>query len=733
MERKAVSNDAGIHSEIAKGYESLAKLEQDGTHTLSVLVSGAYCAACIYKIESSVKASPSVTHARLNFSTGQLSITWNGMPEAANDFVAKVENLGYGVRPYDYAKEQEQMEGEERFLLLCLGVAGFAMGNIMLVSVGLWTTSAETMGVITRDFMHWISAFIAIPTVLFSGRPFFRSAYAALKHGHTNMDVPISVGLILAGCMSLFETINHGEHAYFDSAVMLIFFLLIGRYFDFRARKRARSSATDLLSSLSGFATVIEDGKARHVLIRDLEEGQVVHVTAGEKFPADGVITEGASDVDVSIVTGETIPASVSLNTHVYAGTVNLSAPVTMRVMKTSEDSLLADIVRLMEKAGQGQARYVRLADKVARLYTPVVHTLAAIAFVVWFFFIGVPWQQALMIAITVLIITCPCALGLAVPIVQVLATDKLMRKGILVKSGDAIERLSAIDRILMDKTGTLTLGKPVLVQSPSGEDLRLAASLAVYSRHPLSLALTKSYDGALLPLENVKEYFGCGMEGWIGGKRIRLGSRSWCGNHAAPIADGLELWLEKDGAENILFSFEDRLRSDSAETLQKFGKVGLEPVLLSGDRAIIVEKTAHDCGIKAYYGEQSPTQKFRFMETLKAQGRRVLMVGDGLNDAPTLAAANISMAPGTAISIAQNAADIVFMGDRFEPVYEAYITARLTQKIVKQNFALAVAYNVIAIPVAALGLLTPLVAALAMSGSSLVVIVNSFRVRRST
>lgn len=730
MGPQAVPNIADNHSEIEKGYESLVKSHPDGKNSLSVLVTGAYCAACIHKIERLLLHEKTVTHARLNFSTGHLSVEWDGPPALANHYVQKIENIGYGVRPYNISQIKEKNDEEQRFLLMCLGVSGFAAGNIMLLSVGLWTTSAETMGMATRDFMHWVSALIAIPTIIFSGRPFFRSALSALKSGHTNMDVPISVGLILTGAMSLFETISHGEHAYFDSAVMLIFFLLIGRYFDFQARKKAQNSASELLQSYSGFATVIENGIARHVLISDIREGQVLRIAAGEKFPVDGRILEGASDVDVSLVTGETVPVTVKPYTAVFSGTINLSAPVRMMASKPAEDSLLADIARLMEKAEQGHARYVRIADRAASLYTPVVHILALGTFLAWWGLIGLAWQESLMIAITVLIITCPCALGLAVPVVQVLATGRLMRQGILVKSGDALERLADIDTILMDKTGTLTLGKPVLIKFGSKDDLRLAASLASHSKHPLSLAIVSAYDGDLIPVEGLQEYPGQGLQASIDGKTIRLGSRRWCGRMDAENFAHLELWLHMDGALPVPFVFSDQLRSDSVDTVRNFHKSGLYPVLLSGDRDIVVENIAHECLIETYRSECSPQAKFSYMEDLQKNGHKVLMIGDGLNDAPTLAGADVSIAPGTAISLSQNAADIVFMGERLNPVYEAYVTAKKSQALVRQNFALAVLYNLIAIPVAALGFLTPFLAALAMSGSSLIVIGNSIRVR---
>ncbi|HPF78050.1 MAG TPA: heavy metal translocating P-type ATPase, partial [Alphaproteobacteria bacterium] len=508
--------------EVEAGYESLAHPTTDGQYELSVLVSGVHCAGCIQKIESSLLSQADIRNARLNFSTNRLNFAWEGKPEQANDYVKVVKNLGYGVKPYDNTAAQNEVQTEERFLLLCLGIAGFAMGNIMLLSFGLWITNSQTMGFATRELMHWIQALIALPTILFAGRPFFRSALGALSKGHTNMDVPISLALVLAGGMSVFEMIRQGDHVYFDSAVMLMFFLLIGRYLDFRARKQARSGATDLLSTLSGFATVIEGNKQRKVLIRDLTENMQVRVAVGEKFPVDGKVLDGESEIDTSLITGETVPREIKRGEEVFAGTINLSAPVIISVSKAAEDSLLADIVRLMEQAGQGQAAYVRIADKAAKLYTPVVHSFAALAFLGWILLGGLIWQDALIIAITVLIITCPCALGLAVPVVQVLATGQLMKKNILVKSGDALERLSSIDTILFDKTGTLTLGHPVLQNGYDEQSIALAASLASHSNHPLSKALAEAYTGNLLDISQVEEISGKGIQAVYQDKTIR-------------------------------------------------------------------------------------------------------------------------------------------------------------------------------------------------------------------
>ena len=735
MERAAISDTALLHEQEVEpcdesGYESLVNKTPEGNKSLTILVDGVTCALCIQAIENGLSKEADVSKVHLNFGARRLHIEWDGEGRRANDFVRIVEKLGYGIRPYDEQSAQESTRAEERFLLLCLGVAGFAMGNVMLLSVGVWSTSAETMGMATRDFLHLISAMIALPAVMFSGRPFFKSAFAALKGGRTNMDVPISLALILSCGASLLEIVHHGEHVYFDSAIMLTFFLLIGRYLDFKARDHARSSAHDLLKSFQGFASVIEGTQIRRLLIRDLKEGMMVRVAVGEKFPVDGVVHEGKGSIDTALVTGETMPRDIHVGDNVYAGTVNLSAPLVMEVTQAADHSLLSDIAALMDQAGQSSAAYVRLADKAAQLYTPVVHSMALLTFLGWIFMGQAEWQDALLTAITVLIITCPCALGLAVPVVQVLATGKLMKRGVFVKSGDALERLATIDTAIFDKTGTLTVGIPALVGEYNPEHLKQAASLAVHSAHPLSKALVATYSGDLYEIKNIKEHKGQGLSAVYGGHNIQIGSRSFCGNLDAAPTDSPEIWL-RDGDKNpVQFCFEDKLREDAGEVAQQMKQNDISLTVLSGDREIVVQKMAAQVGIQNVYGEQNPVDKFRFVEGLQAGEHKVLMVGDGLNDAPVLAQADISIAPGTAIDLAQNAADIVFMGDKFAPVYETYRTARKTCILIQQNFALAVLYNLIAIPLAVMGFVTPFIAALAMSGSSLLVIANSFRLK---
>jgi len=712
-------------------YASLARPIDHETHQLELIVEGMHCAACVRLIENALAANDDVLSARVNMTTERLTFSWHGTPERGAALAGQIIKLGYKLHDPGDNPAGDIAQNTEKQLLKAIAVAGFAAGNLMLLSIGLWSSTGETMGFATRDFFHWVSALIALPTVIYSGRPFFGSAYAALKERHTNMDVPISLAVILASLMSVSEAYRHGEYVYFDSAVMLLFFLLIGRYLDARAKGKARESASRLLSKLAGSATVITDDGVNRVPIKDLKAGMRLLVAAGENIPADGTILKGETDVDLSLISGETMPNHAGVGSSTLAGTLNLTAPIEIGVTKASEQSLLSEIVRMMETAEQGAAKYVRLADRAASLYTPVVHILSAATFIGWLAW-GMPWQVSLLNAVTVLIITCPCALGLAVPVVQVLASGKLLKNGILLKSGDALERIAGVDTIVFDKTGTLTIGRPRLEGgSYQPEDLKLAASMAVHSRHPLSVALTQSYNDALIKLD-IQEHPGKGLSAIVDGKNIKLGSRSWCGRESADDHDtaALELWLSVDGNSLAQFKFADALRPDAAAVINAMNDKNIDIHLLSGDRMVIANRIAGELGIEKVIAETSPLEKCDYINRLKQEGRTVLMVGDGLNDAPALAAANVSMSPSSAVDITQNTADIVFQGEQLMPVLDTMLVAKKSNSLVRQNFALAIAYNIFAIPLAVFGYVTPMIAAAAMSGSSLVVILNAFRLR---
>ena len=702
---------------------------EDGGHCLALMVEGIRCGGCIKTIENALHAMDGVRTARVNMTTRRLQVTWDGDAALGSDVVERLGALGYTAVPYDPDRVKDDDAREERELLRSMAVAGFAAANVMLLSVSVWAGHAQGMADATRDLLHWFSALVALPAIAYAGRPFFRSALSALRAGRSNMDVPISLAVLLAGGMSLVETINSGDHAYFDSAVTLLFFLLIGRYLDRRARGKARSAAERLLALRGGSVTVLDADGGRRVLPADqLAPGMRVLVAAGERIAADGTVASGTSELDTSLITGETVPRPAEAGTQVFSGTLNLSAPLTLEVTAVGENTLLAEIVRLMEAAEQRRAKYVAVADRVSRLYAPVVHLLAAGALVGWVILGGLAWQPALLIAVAVLIVTCPCALGLAVPAVQVIASGRLMKQGILLKSGTALERLVGVDTVVFDKTGTLTRGRPALRgEDVPDADLREAARLAGASKHPLARALTRAAPGVPVA-EGVREEPGCGLALPTSAGEIRLGKRAWCGDPDAPEADGPELWLARPGQAPVRFAFDDPLRPDAAEVVRALQAQGCEVVLMSGDRPETVRRVATELGLADWTAAATPQDKAERLEHLTAAGRRVLMVGDGLNDAPALAAAGVSVSPSSAVDISQTAADAVFQGERLAPVLELLATARRAGRLVKQNFGLAIGYNMLAVPLAVAGFVTPLVAAVCMSGSSLLVTGNALR-----
>lgn len=683
-------------------------------------VPGMRCAGCIAKIERGLRDVEGVEAARVNFSAKRVAVRHDRALDA-DALVAAIGRLGFEAQPAD-ANPLAQDDTESRTLVRSLAVAGFGMMNIMLLSVSVWSGA----GGVTRELFHWLSALIALPVVAYAGRPFFSSAAMALRHRRTNMDVPISIGVLLATGLSVYETATGGEHAYFDSAVMLLFFLLAGRALDTTMRNKTRAGIGALLSRMGKSARVLAaDGSTRAVAAEDLEPGMLMLVAAGEALAADGVIEDGRSSIDNAMLTGESTPQSAAQDDLVHAGAINLANPIRVRVTAASSDTAIAEIARLMDEAGQSRSHYVRIADRASRLYAPAVHTLALVAFAGWMI-AGVGLHQSLVIAIAVLIITCPCAMGLAVPAAQVVASGALAKRGLLVKDGSALERLAEVDTALFDKTGTLTMGEPVpQIDRLSSEQKSVALALAQASRHPLSNGLGTALEGVGIRSAAVgllSEAGGEGIKGDWSGIPVAL-------ERTATVGEGLSTTL-RIGESLVAIPFVDPERPDVAETLSVLQAFGVESRIISGDRQASVGALARALGVKGD-SEMRPENKLALLESLKAQGYRPLMVGDGINDGPALAAAHASIAPGSASDVSQQAADAVFLGRTLMPVALAVSVARRTMRIVRQNFGFAIGYNVLAVPLALAGLATPLIAAIAMSLSSLVVVGNSLRLAR--
>ncbi|SDY94210.1 heavy metal translocating P-type ATPase [Citreimonas salinaria] len=714
--------------------ERLGRVERgpDGRGHCRLSVPGISCGKCIGAVERALSDCEGVVAARANLTLRQVAIT---LRDPETDPAPAIERLGaqgYPATLIDLAAPGDaQADDAARFLLRCLAVAGFGATNVMLLSVSVWAGAEGA----ARDVFHAVSALIAVPVVAYAGRPFFASALTALRGGRLNMDVPISLAVLLATAISLVETAMRGPHVYFDAAVVLLFFLLVGRYLDQLMRAKARSAVTSLARLASrGAMRERPDGTDVYLALDDIRPDMVLRIAPGERIPVDGCIVGGATDLDRSLVTGEHAPVPAGPGVALEAGILNLTGAIRMRVLRPAGDSFLAEVARMLEAAEQGRGAYVRIADRAARLYAPVVHLLAALTFVGWVVATG-EWYPSLFIAISALIITCPCALGLAVPVVHVAAAGRLFRQGIMMKDGSGLERLATIDCVVFDKTGTVTTGTPVVTGGgpDAAEGLAVAAALATRSLHPASRAIAALADGPPVPVDDLRETPGCGIEGVVEGRRARLGRPDW----VAEIATGGQRSgsagpaFALEGGPLKTFTLSETLRDGAAEAVAALRAAGMQVELLSGDSAGAVEAVARKIPFDHVRHGATPADKIAHLKALQAEGRRALMVGDGLNDAAALAAAHVSMAPGSASDAGRMAADFVFTREAMGAVTDARRIARRAARQVRQNFGIAIAYNCIAIPLAVAGYVTPLVAAIAMSGSSIVVVANSIRPER--
>jgi Cu2+-exporting ATPase len=702
-----------------------------GTAHIDLAVEGIDCAACIGDIEGGLTRIPGVVGARVNYTLRRVGVDWREGTIEPGAFLEALARLGYRGHPYTAASVETASSEELKAIVRALAIAGFAAMNVMLLSVAVWAGNVTDITPETRDFFHWVSALIALPAAAFAGRPFYSSAFKALRTRRTNMDVPISIGVTLALGVSLYETATHAEHAYFDSALMLLFFLLCGRALDLAMRRKTRALAGNLAALKAENAEKYQaDGSLITVPAASLVPGDTINVAPGARVPADALVLSGASTVDTSLVTGETEPRPARPGDTVFAGTLNLSGALRLSVSAAAGSSLVDEIQNLLNKATEARSRRVELADRAARLYAPVVHLTAALSAAGWLI-VGAGLHQAVIIATTVLIITCPCALALAVPVVQVVASGALFRRGIFLNQGGAIERLAEVDTIVFDKTGTLTLPdrSPINLADIPPDIVTLARRLAVSSHHPLAVAL-RGGQSPLQPVEGAVEEAGQGVRAMVDGVEARLGSVQFCGFSVQQAVQNASTIAFRMNDQTAVFQIAQVLRPDAISTVRALQQRGFDVRILSGDRYAPVASIAAALGIRTWAAEVKPGEKVKALQALAAEGRRVAMVGDGLNDAPALAAAHVSLSPISAIDLARAEADIVFLGERLDPVVQAVDIARKARHLMNANLWFAVVYNLFAVPLAILGLVTPLIAALAMSGSSVIVTLNALRAR---
>jgi P-type Cu2+ transporter len=707
-----------------------------GLSRIDLAVEGVSCAGCMAKIERGLSAIPDVTLARVNLTDRRVALEWKEGGLDPGRFIDRLAELGYKAYPFETADAEAAETEQSRFLLRCLGVAAFAAMNVMMLSIPIWSGNVSDMLPEQRDFFHWMSALIAMPAAAYAGQPFFRSAFNALRTRNVNMDVPISVGVVLALATSIIETIGHAEHAYFDAAIMLLTFLLVGRYLDQNMRRRTRAVAGNLAALKAETATkFIGTDEISVVPAAAVSAGDIVLLRPGERSAVDGTVIDGRSEIDQSLITGETRHAAVEPSSAVYAGSLNISGTLRIRVSAASEGTLLAEIQRLLDHAVQARSRYVQLADRASRLYAPVVHATAFLTMIGWLI-AGASFHDSIITAIAVLIITCPCALGLAIPTVQTVASGAMFRAGVLLNSGDAIERVAEVDRIIFDKTGTLTLPELDVVNSAAvpAHVFELAGRLALASRHPVAAALARAAH-AKSPLPGITEQPGQGVRGTFEGEEVRLGRPEFCkaddlANEILSCDPEASVVAFARGGTRYVFAVRQSLRPDARAVIATLQKRGIPVDILSGDRESAVSAAAQALGVPEWRAGVTPADKIARIEELKRQGFKVMMVGDGLNDAPSLAAAHVSMSPISAAHLSQATADLVFLGKTLAPVVAAVDYSRKALLLMRQNLYLAVGYNFLAVPIAILGFVTPLVAAAAMSGSSILVMLNALRGR---
>lgn len=688
-----------------------------------------HCAACIVGAERALSTVDGVREARVNLTLKRASIA-AGPDVTPEELIEVLDQAGYEAHELDpgtLAATETDRAGRE--LLMRLGVAGFASMNVMLLSISVWSGADG----VTRDMFHWISAAITLPTIIFAGQPFYRNAWTALRRGSMNMDVPIVLAILLAVGTSLYETAHSGAHAYFDAALMLTFFLLAGRYLDYRTRAVARSAAEELAALEVPRATrITPTGTEETVAQSELMAGDTILVRPGARIPVDGEIIGGQSELDRALLTGETLPVFAEPGVQVSAGEVNLTGPLTLRATAVGEETSLYALTDLVAVAESGRSRYSSLADRAAKLYAPGVHILAGLAWIGWMLGTG-DLRVALNIAAAVLIITCPCALGLAVPAVTTAASGRLFKRGLLIKNATALERLAESDTVVFDKTGTLTMGLPEVVgfDELTPDMGRLAVGLAAGSAHPLAQAISraaKDLSIAPMPLEAIRELPGYGVQADWDGQTVRLGRADWVGA-TEPAGATTMTWLRLGQMSPIPIRFTDRLRPGAAEAVKGLLDQGMTVHLLSGDAAPVVEALAQNLGIAEWKAGVLPAEKAAYVRDLSDSGT-VLMVGDGLNDTAALASAHASISPASALDAARVASDMVLLHADLTAIPDARLTAQKATRRIRENFRIATIYNILAVPLAIAGLATPLIAAAAMSASSITVSLNALRVR---
>ena len=705
-----------------------------------IIIEGITCAACTWLIEHQLKQLKGVAQCTVNLSNHRARISWNSSELKFSAILAVIYQTGYKAHPFHIDKQDEIAASDQSAFIKRLGVAGVGMMQVMMYAIALYAGAFEDMSQEHRDFIRYTSLFIALPVVFYSAQPFFKAAWRNLKNRHLSMDVPVSIAILGAFLASLWSTLTHGKEVYFDSVCMFTFFLLLGRFLEFRARRRMDQSNHALNRIIPETTTQIVNSVHQQVPVRDLKAGDIILIKAGQTIPVDGEIIDGNSSVDESHITGEFIPISKIRGDTVIAGSINTENPVTLKVILTGQQTCLSGIMRLLDQAHASKPPIVTLADNIAQYFVAFVLLTATFVAISWWY---IDPDHAFWVTLSVLVVTCPCALSLATPTALTAATGAMHKAGVLVTAGHTLEGLAQATHIIFDKTGTLTKGLLTLQKvTPLTEFSRhecnnIAAALEAHSEHPIAKAFSPSTVSAI----GVRIQPACGIEGKISGRRYRLGRPDFAIALCAKtqtvktpdaISQGQWLLLTDEDQPLAWFQLNDELREDAQETIKQLKSNGLNIELLSGDSSNNTANIAQQLGIITYRGGATPTDKMAHIEGLQENGAKVIMIGDGINDAPVLAAANVSVAMTNASDLTKSSADAILLSGKLTPLLEAISLAHITKKIIRQNITWALCYNLAALPLAALGFIPPYLAAIGMSASSLVVILNALRLKNS-
>ncbi|WP_067522295.1 heavy metal translocating P-type ATPase [Endozoicomonas ascidiicola] len=711
----------------------------DSRLVANLLIEGITCAACVWLLENHLQSLDGVERVIVNLSTHEAQVTWHSDQIPLSDILLAIHRIGYKAYPWRADHQEAMLKQENRTFIRRLAVAGLGAMQVMMYAIALYSGAiSNDMPEMYRNLLRVVSAIVATPVVFYAAAPFFKAAWRNIKTRHLGMDVPVSIAIGGAYLASLWATFFANGEVYYDSVSMFTFFLLTGRYLELRARHATARAARALTNLMPPSCLKEIDGEFVRVPVSELQPNDKVRILPGDAIPADGILLSGSTSVNESMLTGEYLPIEKQTGDTLLCSSLNVDHPVEIQVTKIGDETRVASIIKLLQRAQQDKPAIAKLADKVAGWFVAAVLLVAICVYWGWS---GVAPEDAFWITLSVLVVTCPCALSLATPAALTAATGYLHKLGLLVTRGHVLEGLHTIDHVIFDKTGTLTKGELSLTQVIPIEDCTLsldqltamAAALEAHSEHPIARAF--SITSQTFTASEVKNHLGMGIEGTINQQQLRIGRPDFAFPQSTlktPETDGKWLLLADDNKPLCWFRITDSLRPEAAATVKRLQKMGKTVILLSGDTESIVANTAESLGIKQWQAGSSPDDKLSYIQNLQSKGHKVLMVGDGINDVPVLAGADISMAMGNSSDLARTSADAVLISGNLERLADAFNLTTKTRRIIGQNLAWALGYNLAALPLAAAGMIAPWMAATGMALSSLIVVANALRLSRS-